>query len=163
RRASGGFYGAPQLRRLRGSLWRSLAARCYACVVFTNPPSWSSRDDSHGPHEDRPVPAVTRADSVSRESHARAGRWWRATVRQRVQDLEDCYSQATLELLASARRGARFACDEHIARTLELRFGARVTDRCRQIAGRSRMEAAVAHALPLDKPLVGVPQANGTL
>jgi len=69
--------------------------------------------------------------------------------RLRPEDLEDCYSQATLELLAQARGGARFAGRLHIARTLEQRFLSRIHDRRRAVAGRSPIEAALEGAAPL--------------
>jgi hypothetical protein len=70
--------------------------------------------------------------------------------RLRLEDLEDCYSQATLELLANARRGARFHSRLHIANTLEQRFLSRVHDRRRALSGRSPMQAALETAVPLD-------------
>jgi DNA-directed RNA polymerase specialized sigma24 family protein len=70
--------------------------------------------------------------------------------RLRREDLEDCYSQATLELLAQARRGTRFSSRLHIANTLEQRFLSRVHDRRRALSGRSPMQAALELAMPLD-------------
>ena len=70
--------------------------------------------------------------------------------RLRVEDLEDCYSQATLELLAHARRGGRFASRLHLANTLEQRFVSRVRDRRRALSGRSPMQAALEAAMSLD-------------
>ncbi len=69
--------------------------------------------------------------------------------RLRGEELEDCYSQATLELLASVRAGRRFAGRAHLARTLELRFQSRVHDRRRALGGRSPLSAALEQALPL--------------
>lgn len=69
--------------------------------------------------------------------------------RLRREDLEDCYSQATVELLGLARRGARFAGSRHIANALEQRFISRVRDRRRAISGRSPMQAALEAATPL--------------
>jgi hypothetical protein len=65
------------------------------------------------------------------------------------EDLEDCYSQATLEMLTRARRGAAFASRAHAANALEQRFLSRIHDRRRALGGRSPMEAAMASALPL--------------
>lgn len=65
------------------------------------------------------------------------------------EDLEDCYSQATLELLTRARRGGAFASRAHIANALEQRLLSRAHDRRRALSGRSPMEAAIASALPL--------------
>jgi DNA-directed RNA polymerase specialized sigma24 family protein len=70
--------------------------------------------------------------------------------RLRAEDLEDCYSQATLELLAQARRGGGFASRLHLANTLEQRFVSRVRDRRRALSGRSPMQAALEAAMSLD-------------
>ena len=75
--------------------------------------------------------------------------------RLRREDLEDCYSQATLELLTQARRGRRFVSRRHIANALEQRFVSRVHDRRRALAGRSPMQAAIEGAVPLHGPLAG--------
>lgn len=66
--------------------------------------------------------------------------------RLRREDLEDCYSQATLELISQARRGAVFANRLHIANALELRFLSRARDRRRALGGRSPMQAALEQA-----------------
>ncbi len=75
--------------------------------------------------------------------------------RLRREDLEDCYSQATLELIVHARRGGAFASRRHIANALELRFVSRVRDRRRAIGGRSPLEAAFEQAVPLDADAAG--------
>src|SRR5271165_1473650 len=41
--------------------------------------------------------------------------------RLRIEDLEDCYSQATLELMQRARSGTPFASHSHIAAAIEQR------------------------------------------
>lgn len=76
-------------------------------------------------------------------------------------ELEDCYSQATVEMLARARRpreratagervsGASFLSSEHIANALDQRLRARIKDRQRALGGRSPIEAAMAWAVPL--------------
>ena len=70
--------------------------------------------------------------------------------RLQKEDLEDCYSQATLELLAQARRGgAAFVTRAHMANVLEQRFVSRIQDRRRVLRGRSPAQAALDHALPL--------------
>jgi DNA-directed RNA polymerase specialized sigma24 family protein len=71
--------------------------------------------------------------------------------RLRREDLEDAYSQATLELVARARRGGRFAGPAHVGNALEQRFVSRIRDRRRAISGRSQMQAALEGALPLDR------------
>lgn len=65
------------------------------------------------------------------------------------EDLEDCYSQATLELLNRARHGEAFSSRGHIANALEQRFLSRIHDRRRALSGRSPIEAAIATAVPL--------------
>jgi hypothetical protein len=67
----------------------------------------------------------------------------------RREDLEDCYSQATLELIAHARQGGVFADRLHVGNALELRFLSRVRDRRRALAGRSPMQAALEAAVSL--------------
>jgi DNA-directed RNA polymerase specialized sigma24 family protein len=69
--------------------------------------------------------------------------------RLRREDLEDCYSQASLELISHARDGHAFASRAHIANALELRFLSRVRDRHRAIGGRSPMQAALEQAASL--------------
>ncbi len=65
------------------------------------------------------------------------------------EELEDCYSQATFELLVRAQRGRPFFSHEHIANAFEQRLLARIYDRRRAVGGRSPMETAIAQALPL--------------
>jgi DNA-directed RNA polymerase specialized sigma24 family protein len=69
--------------------------------------------------------------------------------RLRREDLEDCYGQATLELVILARSGRTFASRAHIGNALEQRFLARVQDRRRAVSGRSPMAAAMETAIPL--------------
>jgi DNA-directed RNA polymerase specialized sigma24 family protein len=69
--------------------------------------------------------------------------------RLRREDLEDCYSQATLEMLRRARRGARFEGRRHIRNAIEQRFVSRIHDRRRALAGRSPMVAALEGATRL--------------
>jgi hypothetical protein len=74
-----------------------------------------------------------------------------ASHRRRLgrEDLEDCYSQATLELLTRVRRGEEFADAAHIANALEQKFLSRIHDRRRALNGRSPIQAALASSLPL--------------
>ncbi len=65
------------------------------------------------------------------------------------EDLEDCYSQATLELMLRARRGGAFASRRHLANALEQRFLSRIVDRRRALSGRSPIEAALRDARSL--------------
>ncbi len=67
----------------------------------------------------------------------------------RMEDLEDCYSQATLELIAYARRGGVFSSRLHLGNTIEQRFLSRVRDRRRAVQGRSPMQAALETAMSL--------------
>jgi DNA-directed RNA polymerase specialized sigma24 family protein len=73
--------------------------------------------------------------------------------RLRWQDLEDCYSQATLELLDQARRGTLHCSSRgHLRNILEQRFLSRVHDRRRALAGRSPAQAMLDGALSLGAP-----------
>lgn len=69
--------------------------------------------------------------------------------RLRWEDLEDCYSQATLELVAQAQRGGVPADWAHLGNLLEQRFLSRIRDRRRAISGRSPMQAALEASLSL--------------
>lgn len=77
--------------------------------------------------------------------------------RLRREDLEDCYSQATLELIVRVREGRRFAGQAHMANAIEQRFLSRVDDRRRALSGRSPMQAALETAIR-----VGDELADGT-
>jgi DNA-directed RNA polymerase specialized sigma24 family protein len=69
-------------------------------------------------------------------------------ARLRREDLEDCYSQATLELLAQAHRGElRYSNRAHLRSLFELRFVSRVRDRRRALRGRSPAQAMLDGAL----------------
>jgi len=70
--------------------------------------------------------------------------------RLRIEDLEDCYSQATLELIQRAQTGVPFATTAHIAHSVEQKFLSRIHDRRRALAGRSPIEAALGQAAPLE-------------
>jgi DNA-directed RNA polymerase specialized sigma24 family protein len=70
----------------------------------------------------------------------------------RWEDLEDCYSQATIELVAHVRRGAAFADRAHVGNSLEQRFVSRIRDRRRALQGRSPMQAALETSLSLGGP-----------
>jgi hypothetical protein len=76
------------------------------------------------------------------------------------EDLEDCYSQATLELLARAKREAGFADAGHIANALEQKFLSRIHDRRRALKGRSPNQAALANSLVLGGSGGGVDVAD---
>jgi DNA-directed RNA polymerase specialized sigma24 family protein len=71
---------------------------------------------------------------------------YRAWLRQ--DDLEDCHSQATLELIAQARRGElRYSSRAHLRSLFQLRFVSRVRDRRRALRGRSPAQAMLDGAL----------------
>lgn len=68
------------------------------------------------------------------------------------EDLEDCYSQATLELLLAVEGGrVFFSSYRHIANALDQRLQSRILDRRRALSGRSPIEAALAIALPVGR------------
>lgn len=71
------------------------------------------------------------------------------------EELEDCYSQAVLELLLAARAGRSFSNAKHIANALSQRFVSRIQDRQRAMAGRSPIEAALSVALPVGRAEAG--------
>ena len=102
--------------------------------------------------------------------------------RLRKEDLEDCYSQATLELLAQARAGGAgggggapgapaaggrgagrrgpHLTRTHMANLLEQRFVSRIHDRLRALGGRSPAQAVLDHALPLSDAANGIEVAD---
>ena len=95
-------------------------------------------------------PGVDPAEEVALVARARRDLLLRAyRYRLRREDLEDCYSQATLELVAHVRKGGAFADRSHLGNLLEQRFISRVRDRRRALSGRSPMQAALETSLPL--------------
>ncbi|HEY3865503.1 MAG TPA: hypothetical protein VGL54_05405 [Solirubrobacteraceae bacterium] len=86
--------------------------------------------------------------------------------RLRREDLEDCFSQATLELLAHARKGGGSGAESvqmtraHMANVLEQRFISRIHDRLRALRGRSPAQAVLDHALPLGDGANGIEVAD---
>lgn len=92
-----------------------------------------------------PAEAVAQVARAKRELLLRVHRH-----RLRPEDLEDCFSQATLELVAHARRGGRFSGRAHLANALEQRFLSRIHDRRRALSGRSPIQAAIEASVPLD-------------
>jgi DNA-directed RNA polymerase specialized sigma24 family protein len=91
-----------------------------------------------------PAEEVAQVASARRELLLRAHRH-----RLRREDLEDCYSQATLELVRDARRGAAYASRRHIEIAIEGRFVSRIRDRRRAISGRSPIQAALEQSVSL--------------
>src|ERR1022692_3553165 len=109
-----------------------------------------------GPSEEPPMGLASRdlggdpAEAVARIALARRGRLLRIHRRRlRWEDLEDCYSQATLELVARSRRSP-FASADHVHNALEQKFLSRIEDKRRAIGGRSSIETAIARSLPVD-------------
>jgi DNA-directed RNA polymerase specialized sigma24 family protein len=99
------------------------------------------------------------AEKVARIAASRRGLLLRVHRRRlRWEDLEDCYSQATLELVTRSRR-APFLSNEHVLNALEQKFLSRIEDRRRAIGGRSPIESAIARAVPVDI----APSATGEL
>jgi DNA-directed RNA polymerase specialized sigma24 family protein len=97
-------------------------------------PSWSARG------------LADPAEQVALVARAKRGALLRA---HRHEDLGECFSQATLELLAAVRAGRRLSGAAHLANALEQRFLSRVRDRRRAVGGRSSLQAALEDALPL--------------
>jgi hypothetical protein len=96
------------------------------------------------------IRAVDPAEEVALVALARRELLLRVhAYRLRREDLEDCYSQATLELVAHARNGGRFFSRVHLQNALEQRFLSRVVDRRRALEGRSPMQAALERAMSL--------------
>jgi DNA-directed RNA polymerase specialized sigma24 family protein len=103
-------------------------------------PSWADRRRGDGD----PAEQVARVAQAKHDLLLRVHRH-----RLRREDLEDCFSQATLELVADVRNGGTYASRLHLARVLEQRFVSRVRDRRRALGGRSPMQAALERARPL--------------
>jgi DNA-directed RNA polymerase specialized sigma24 family protein len=92
---------------------------------------------------DDPAEAVARVSAAKRDVLLRVH-----GHRLGFEDLEDCFSQATLELVTRARTRTRaFVGDAHIANALEQRFLSRISDRRRALSGRSPIQAATHTAL----------------
>jgi hypothetical protein len=94
--------------------------------------------------------AIDPADEIAVVASARRELLLRVNRhRLRRDDLEDCFAQATLELVARARSGGAFASRAHIANALQLRFLSRVRDRRRALGGRSPIAAALEQAVSI--------------
>jgi hypothetical protein len=101
------------------------------------------------PGGDDPAEVVAHVAAAKREVLLRVNRH-----RLRFEDLEDCFSQATLELVLRARTRARaFVSEAHVANALEQRFLSRISDRQRALGRRSPIQAATHDALrqPIDQ------------
>jgi DNA-directed RNA polymerase specialized sigma24 family protein len=107
-------------------------------------------ESARRPLPSRPGSIADAVEEVAIVAQARRDLLLRAhRFRLRKEDLEDCYSQATLELIGHARRGGRYAGSVHLARVLEQRFVSRIHDRRRAVSGRSSAQAALESAVPL--------------
>jgi DNA-directed RNA polymerase specialized sigma24 family protein len=93
-----------------------------------------------------PVQEVAVVSRARRDLLLRAYRY-----QLRWEDLEDCYSQATLELVAQVQKGRAFANRAHLANLLEQRFLSRIRDRRRAVSGRSPMQAAIEASVSLSE------------
>jgi len=82
--------------------------------------------------------------------------------RLRREDLEDAFSQATLELVVLSRGGRAFQSRRHLENALEQRFVSRVTDKRRALSGRSPIAAAIegAEALSPDEESLQLPDTR---
>lgn len=72
---------------------------------------------------------------------------WAYRYMLRREDLEECFGQASMELIRYVRAGGAFSHTRHAAAALELRFLSRVQDRRRALSGRSPIQAASEGAL----------------
>jgi DNA-directed RNA polymerase specialized sigma24 family protein len=107
------------------------------------------------PQLTRPLGDTTQAVAVvaaaRRTLLLRAYRHW-----LRPEDLEDCYSQAALELIVRSRRpDGDLQSDAHIANALEQKFLSRIHDRRRALSGRSGIETALDSARHFGEPSRG--------
>jgi hypothetical protein len=88
------------------------------------------------------------AEAVARK---RAGLILAYRTKLREEEVEECISQAVVELLARARRGAGFASPLHASRALEQKVRSRVIDRLRAFSGRSPLLAELARSRSRDQ------------
>ena len=102
-----------------------------------------------------PQPREDAEARLARELAAQRSRLLRRhRHRLAVDDLDDCLSQAALELVSRARRVGPEP-GWHPGLALEQRFLARVSDRRRALGGRSPRERLVRRALIADDALIG--------
>jgi DNA-directed RNA polymerase specialized sigma24 family protein len=84
-----------------------------------------------------PLELVALVAGARRPALLQAYRHW-----LRHEDLEDCFSQSTFELIRRAHAGATWQSTSHLAHHLDQRFVSRVQDRLRAVNGRSLSQAA---------------------
>lgn len=97
-----------------------------------------------------PAELVAAVSQAKREILLRAKRHW-----LRREDLEDCYSQATLELVIRARRDSSFTQRAHIENALEQKLMSRIHDRRRALSGRAFTDSTLESALRWGEPING--------
>jgi DNA-directed RNA polymerase specialized sigma24 family protein len=119
----------------------------------------ASPTQASGPRRQAPRPIPGRGEELVAAVSSRKRQVLLRVYRDRLpaEDLEDCYSQATIELLlrarlAAERRGRGFESAAHVANALEQKLRSRIQDRRRALGGRSAIEAALASALRLGAP-----------
>ena len=113
--------------------------------------SWTGRSDMHTNVYPRdPAELVATVSQAKREILMRAKRHW-----LRREDLEDCYSQATLELVLRARRDNAFTRRAHIENALEQKLMSRIHDRRRALSGRAFTDSTLENALRWGEPING--------
>ena len=101
-------------------------------------------------HPRDPAELVATVSQAKREILLRAKRHW-----LRREDLEDCYSQATLELVMRARRDSAFTRRAHIENALKQKLMSRIHDRRRALSGRAFTDSTLEGALRWGEPING--------
>jgi RNA polymerase sigma factor (sigma-70 family) len=124
------------------SAWSEQAAICQGSGPLLAQ-SLAAMAAEHRPPSDDPAELVARVSAAKRNVLLRVHRH-----RLGREDLEDCFGQATLELVTRARTRSRaFVSEAHVANALEQRFLSRISDRQRALGGRSPIQAATHAAL----------------
>jgi hypothetical protein len=151
-------------RLLEASALGFTGVLCTACPSLMIAP-WRVRRVGHRPRTGRgpslkggavtPLTALAPCELVAREAMSLQSALL-AVHRSRLprEDLEDAYAQATLELVARAKRTGAPHSAAHAQNSLRQKFESRIADRQRAQAGRSLAAHTLAHALPLDAPAV---------
>jgi hypothetical protein len=141
-----GFLGKEKLQR-RAAVVPSAGARselvatCHDEEGCARGPATMPAERQRGSED--PAELVAHVSALKRDVLLRVHRH-----RLGFEDLEDCYSQATLELVSLARTRARaFQGEAHVANALEQRFLSRIADRRRALSGRSPIAAVTQAAL----------------
>jgi hypothetical protein len=139
-----GFFGRQELQPRAAGVPRAnarseLVATCHDQEGCARGPATMPAERQRGSED--PAELVAHVSALKRDVLLRVHRH-----RLGFEDLEDCYSQATLELVSRARTRARaFQGEAHVANALEQRFLSRIADRRRALSGRSPI-AAVTQA-----------------